>query len=166
MTIEPSLRDRIITSVDEGFAEQVAFTKTLLGFPSVRGAEHTIQDFVFRSYRDYGLTMERFQMDRDAIERHPGGSKYSDAHSQAPIVVGIHRPKAETGRSLILQANVDVVPTGTVSLWSRPPYEPAVEGDWLYGRGSGDMKAGHAANLFALKALRRIGLQPAATLYV
>jgi acetylornithine deacetylase len=28
------------------------------------------------------------------------------------------------------------------------------------------MKAGHAANLFALDALRRIGLQPAATLYI
>jgi acetylornithine deacetylase len=28
------------------------------------------------------------------------------------------------------------------------------------------MKAGHAANLFALKALRRIGLQPAATVYL
>src|ERR671928_1275001 len=28
------------------------------------------------------------------------------------------------------------------------------------------MKAGHAANLFALDALRRIGLQPAATVYL
>jgi acetylornithine deacetylase len=166
MSIEPSLRDRIMTSVGEGFAEQIAFTKTLVGFPSQRGAEHTIQDFVFRIYRDYGLTMERFEMDRDAIARHPGGSKFSEAHSQAPIVVGIHRPRAETGRSLILQAHVDVVPTGPLALWSRPPYDPVVEDDWLYGRGSGDMKAGHAANLFALKALARIGLQPAATVYL
>ena len=36
----------------------------------------------------------------------------------------------------------------------------------MFGRGAADMKAGHAANLFALKALRRIGLQPAATVYV
>src|SRR5258708_7218470 len=166
MSIEPSLRDRILASVGEGFAEQVAFTKTLVGFPSQRGAEHTIQDFVFRTYRDHGLTMERFAMDRDAIERHPGGSKYSQAHSQAPIVVGIHRPRAEKGRSLILQAHVDVVPTGPLSLWSRPPYETVVEGDWLFVRGAADMKARHAANLFALKALNRIGLQPAATVYV
>jgi acetylornithine deacetylase len=33
-------------TVGEGFAEQIAFTKALVGFPSVRGAEHTIQDFV------------------------------------------------------------------------------------------------------------------------
>ena len=38
MSIEPSLRDRIVKSVGEGFAEQVEFTKTLVGFPSQRGA--------------------------------------------------------------------------------------------------------------------------------
>jgi acetylornithine deacetylase len=34
------------------------------------------------------------------------------------------------------------------------------------GRGGADMKAGHAANFFALDAVRRLGLQPAATLYL
>ncbi len=166
MTLDSALRDRIVASVSDGFAEQIEFTKTLVRFPSLRGAEHTIQDFVFRSLRDFGLTMERFAMDRDAIARHPGGSKFSEQHSDAPIVVGIHRPQQETGRSLILQAHVDVVPTGDPALWSHPPFEPVIEGDWMFGRGSGDMKAGHAANLFVLKALRRIGLQPAATVYV
>jgi acetylornithine deacetylase len=51
-------------------------------------------------------------------------------------------------------------------MWTHPPFEPVIEGDWLYGRGGADMKAGHAANLFALDALRRVGLQPAATLYL
>src|SRR5256885_10770096 len=46
------------------------------------------------------------------------------------------------------------------------PFEPVVEGDLMFGRGAADMKAGHAANLFALKALRRTGLQPAATVYL
>jgi acetylornithine deacetylase len=90
----------------------------------------------------------------------------TEQHSRAPIVVGIHRPRQETGRSLILQAHVDVVPEGPAAMWSHPPFEPVIEGDWLYGRGGGDMKAGHAANIFALDALRRIGLQPAATVYV
>jgi acetylornithine deacetylase len=35
----------------------------------------------------------------------------------------------------------------------------------MYGRGAGDMKAGLAANLFALRALREIGHQPAADLF-
>ena len=159
-------RDEIIASVKAGFEEQIGFTKALVRYQSVRGAEHAIQDFIFRSYRDHGLAVDRFQMDRSSIESHPGGSKFSSEHSDAPIVVGIHRPRRESGRSLILQAHVDVVPTGPHSMWSNPPFEPVVQGDWMFGRGSADMKAGHAANLFALKALRRLGLQPAATVYM
>lgn len=61
---------------------------------------------------------------------------------------------------------MEVVPPGPDTLWTHPPFEPVIDGDWLYGRGGADMKAGHAANLYALDALRRIGLQPAATVYV
>src|SRR3954469_11869349 len=119
MSIDPDLRERIVASVKQGFAEQLEFTKALVRFPSVRGAEHAIQDFVFRSLRDEGFALDRFTMDRSAIERHPGGSRFSAAHSDAPIVVGIHRPRREAGRSLILQAHVDVVPAGPDSMWSR-----------------------------------------------
>src|SRR5207253_6669727 len=131
-----------------------------------RGAEHAIHDFIFRSYRDDGVAVDRFGMDQSRIEAHPGASKYSAEHSDAPIVVGIHRPREESGRSLILQAHVDVVPTGPPSLWTHPPFEPIIEGDWLYGRGGADIEAGHAATLYALVALRRIGLQPAAAGYI
>jgi acetylornithine deacetylase len=132
----------------------------------VRGAEHTVQDFVFRQLSDRGYAMDRFEMDRAAIESHPGGSPWTDEHSEAPIVVGIHRPRTEAGRSLILQAHVDVVPPGPAEMWTHAPFDPVIEGDWIYGRGGADMKVGHAANLFAMDALRRIGLQPAATVYV
>ncbi len=36
----------------------------------------------------------------------------------------------------------------------------------MYGRGAGDMKAGAGANVYALEALKRIGLQPASTVYL
>jgi len=166
MPLDPALRDRILASVEAGFAEQLAFTQEMIRFGSTRGQEHTVQDFVFRALKARGFTMDRFAMDREAIAAHPGGAPFSDTHSDAPIVVGIRHPRQETGRSLILQAHVDVVPTGPAELWTHPPFDPVVEGDWLYGRGGADMKAGGAANLFCLDALRRIGLQPAATLYV
>jgi acetylornithine deacetylase len=166
MPLSADFSARILRSVEDGFHEQIAFSQELIRFPSLRGEEHAIQDFVFRTWRDRGYQMERFQMDRAAIERHPGGSQFSDQHSEAPIVVGIHRPREETGRSLILQAHVDVVPAGPLDMWTHPPFDPVIEGDWLYGRGGADMKVGHAANLFALDALKRIGLQPAATVYL
>jgi acetylornithine deacetylase len=166
MPLDPALRQDIVASVEAGFPEQVAFTQALVRFPSLRGEEHAIQDFVFRELKARGFAMERFAMDREAIERHPGGSKFSDEHSQAPIVVGIHRPREEKGRSLILQHHVDVVPAGPADMWATRPFEPVVRGDWMLGRGAADMKAGAAANFFALDALRRIRLQPAATVYL
>ena len=98
MPLEPALRDRILASVEAGFAEQIAFTQDMIRFPSTRGDEHTVQDFIFRALRARGFTMDRFAMDREAIGRHPGGAPFSDTHSDAPIVVGIHHPRAETGR--------------------------------------------------------------------
>jgi acetylornithine deacetylase len=168
MPLDPALAARITEAVAAGFPEQVAHTQALVRFGSTRGAEHAIQDFVFRAFRARGYALDRFTMDGAALAAHPGGAAMSDTHSQAPLVVGIHRPRAETGRSLILQAHVDVVPPGPADLWTHPPFEPVIkndgiDGDWMYGRGAADMKAGHAANLFALDALARIGLQPAAT---
>ncbi|WP_018041952.1 ArgE/DapE family deacylase [Methylobacterium sp. 88A] len=166
MALDPALADRITTSVELGFAEQVAHIQALVRFGSVRGAEHAIQDHVFRCLRERGYAMEQVRMDHAAISAHPGGGRITPEHSDAPLVVGIHRPRHETGRSLILQAHVDVVPPGPLDLWSHPPFDPVIRGDWMYGRGAADMKAGHAVNLFALDALARIGLQPAATVTV
>ena len=166
MALDTDLADRIAQAVEDGFADQIAHTQDLMRFASTRGCEHAIQDHVFRSFRDRGLAMDRFEMEEAAILAHPGGSKITDVHSKAPIVVGIHRPRDERGRSLILQAHVDVVPAGPVEMWTSLPFDPVVRGDWLVGRGGADMKAGHAANLFALDALRRIGLQPSATVTI
>jgi acetylornithine deacetylase len=166
MPLDPALREKILAAVEAGFDEQVAYTQELVRFASTRGQEHTVQDFIFRAMKQRGFTMDRFAMDREAIAAHPGGAPFSDTHSDAPIVVGIHHPRAEKGRSLILQAHVDVVPTGPADQWRHAPFDPVIEGDWLYGRGGADMKAGAAANLACLDALRRIGMQPAATVYV
>lgn len=166
MSLDPALAAQILDSVAANFEEQLALTKALIRFPSLRGEEQACQDFVFREMTRRGFAMDRFAMDEGAITRHPGGSPFSAEHSKAPIVVGIHRPRTETGRSLILQSHVDVVPAGPLALWTRPPFEPHVEGDWLYGRGGADMKAGHAAMFAVFDALKRIGLQPAATVTV
>ena len=76
-------------------------------------------------------------------------------YTNAINVVGTHRPPETLGRSLILNGHIDVVPVGPTDMWSRPPFDPHVEGDWLYGRGSGDMKAGLAANIL-LAALKTV----------
>ena len=166
MALDPALRDKIIAAVDKGFDAQVKFTQDMVRHVSTRGNEHTMQDFMFRAMKTRGYKMERFEMDRAALGHHPGAGAWDELHSTAPIVVGTHYPREEKGRSLIMQGHVDVVPEGPHDMWTTPPYDPVIQGDWMQGRGAGDMKAGCASNIFALDALKSLGLQPAATVYL
>jgi acetylornithine deacetylase len=163
---DDALASAILESVEAGFDDQIAFIQELVRHPSLRGQEHTAQAFVYRALKERGYGMDRFAIEIGAIESHPGFSPVTVSYENAINVVGSHHPKEEKGRSLILNGHIDVVPTGPAAMWSNPPFEPRIEGGWLYGRGGGDMKAGLAANIFALDALKRLGYQPAATLYL
>jgi len=160
------LKSQILEAVEAQFRDQVSFTQDLIRLPSVRGQEHTAQDYVYRALQNRGYAMDRWAIDVDEISHHPGFSPVKTSYENAINVVGIHRPQKETKRSLILNGHIDVVPTGPTDLWTTPPFEPKIDGDWLYGRGSGDMKAGISANIFALDALRTLGFQPASSVYI
>ena len=162
---DPELTRRLLEAVDAGFDEQLSFTQELVRFPSLRGREHTCQDFLFDAMRRRGFAMDRWRIDEAEIKDHPGFSPIAVSYENAWNVVGTYRPEKQSGRSLILNGHVDVVPTGPRAMWSRDPFDPAIEDGWMYGRGSADMKAGLAANLFAYDALLRAGLRPAAPIY-
>ena len=72
----------------------------------------------------------------------------------------------EGGRSLILNGHVDVVPPAAEALWTNPPFEPVRRGDWLYGRGAGDMKAGLVAMAGAVRGLMALGVAPRAPVHL
>lgn len=165
-SLDETLAAKILQAVDDGFDDQKAFTQKLIRYPSVRGQEHTAQDFIHKALSERGYAMDRWAIDEAAIKDHPGFSPVTVSYENAINVVGTHRPRVETGRSLILNGHIDVVPTGPESMWTRPPFEPWIDGDWMYGRGSADMKAGLVANISALDALRSLGFQPASTTYI
>jgi succinyl-diaminopimelate desuccinylase len=54
-----------------------------------------------------------------------------------------------TSPVVCLLGHTDVVPTGNLSAWSTPPFEPTIIDDVLYGRGASDMKSGVAAMVSA-----------------
>jgi acetylornithine deacetylase len=59
---------------------------------------------------------------------------------------------------------VDVVPPGDRAAWAGDPFTPRVDGDLVHARGACDMKAGVAANLAALAAIRASGVSLAGRL--
>ena len=146
--------------------EMVTLAATLVRFPTLNGQEAAAQDFMENLFRGMGLEVQRFAV-RDADLRHlPGYSPAVGQWEQHDNVVAAHRPRDTRGRSLILNGHIDVVPIGAEQLWTRAPFDPVVHEGRLYGRGSGDMKAGIAAYVTALRALHSIGLQPAAALFL
>src|SRR5258708_26939778 len=166
MMLNSELATAIMNSVDAGFDEQVALTAELVKFPSVRGAEHTAQDFVASALRERGLAVDRWRIDIDAIRHMPGFSPVHVEYDNAFNVVGSHRPRSAKGRSLILNGHIDVVPVGPLDMWTTPPFAPRIEDGWVWGRGGGDMKAGLAGCLAGIDALARLGYRPAADLHI
>lgn len=57
----------------------------------------------------------------------------------------------DNGPTLCFAGHTDVVPTGPENDWLRPPFEPTIEGDLLYGRGTADMKGSLAAMVTAVE---------------
>ena len=162
--LDRNLATKIQHAVDTQFDDQIAFTGELVKFPSVRGAEQTAQDFVAKSLRERGYAVDMWAMHVDELNHLPGFSPVTVSYDNALNVVGSHRPKTKQGHSLILNGHIDVVPVGPLNMWTTPPFAPHVKNGWLYGRGSGDMKAGIAANIYAIEALKRCGYAPAAAL--
>ena len=163
--LDPALAPRLLKAVDDGFDEQVKFLADLTRIPSLRCEEATAQDFMADAMRRRGLAVDRWKVNVDDIAHLPGFSPVAVSYENAWNVVGTHRPRKASGRSLILNGHIDVVPTGPADMWTRPPFDAYVADGWMYGRGAGDMKAGLAANLFAMDAFKRIGLAPAAEVY-
>ncbi|AYG63912.1 ArgE/DapE family deacylase (plasmid) [Rhizobium jaguaris] len=150
---------KILQAVEERFDRQVAFLTKIVQSPSLRGKEAGVQNIVADALSERGYEVHRFGIDEALISVDPAFSPMNIQLKDTGIVVGTREPKREGGRSLALNAHVDVVPTGPEKRWKYPPYSATREGDWLYGRGAGDMKAGLCANLFALDALEAAGLR-------
>jgi len=164
--MEESRQGQIEAAVDALFSQQVDFLTALVQIPSLRGQEAPCQDLVAATLRTFGYEVDQWQLTIEDLQDHPGFSPvlYTN-YDRAYNVVGTHRPRAQRGRSLILQGHVDVVPAGPPEQWQSPPFSPTIVDGWLYGRGAGDMKNGISANLYAVEALKVAGYQPAAPLY-
>ena len=159
------LKSQLFAAVDKSFDRQVGFLSALTAYPSTRGNEQAAQKFMAGELAARGYELDCWEIDLKEIEHLPGYSPVSSPYEEAINVVGTHRSKSRKGRSLILNGHIDVVPTGPLDMWDNPPFDPQIDGDWLYGRGGGDMKAGLASNLFALDALRNCGLAPGADVF-
>jgi acetylornithine deacetylase/succinyl-diaminopimelate desuccinylase-like protein len=73
-----------------------------------------------------------------------------------PLVTG-HVAGPPGTPHVIVYGHYDVQPPGPIEEWDSPPFRATVRGGRMYGRGTGDNKGQHLAQLLALRALRDTG---------
>jgi len=135
----------------------------LVQAPTLLGAEAAGQQVMRRAFAELGLTPVDVPLDAAALRSHPGASPFGwDVADKANVVATWPPAEPADGRSLVLNGHIDVVSAEPVALWSSAPFAARRDGDWLYGRGAGDMKAGLAAIVGAVRGLRGLGLAPRA----
>ena len=132
----------------------------LVAIPSTLGNEEPAQVVVAEAIREFGLEPVDVPMDAEALRASPLVAPFSWSVEGKRNVVATWAAVGTGGRSLALNGHVDVVPPAAAALWSSDPFTATRDGDWLVGRGTGDMKAGVAAMLGAVRALRGLGLAP------
>lgn len=141
-------REQVCRSVEAIQQEMIEFLQELVRVPTlnppgecyVQGAE-----LIGSKLKQFG-----YHVDYVAAE---GLAEHTAAH---PRVNVIGRMEGSVPRpSLHFNGHFDVVPVG--SGWTTDPFGAEIRDGKLYGRGVSDQKAGIAASIFAVEAIRRAG---------
>jgi acetylornithine deacetylase len=159
-------RDRAIRDAVERLRPSiVSALQELVRVPSQTGDEGAAQQVVARMMRDHDLEVDVWEPDVEILAPHAESVTMKTGFAGRPNVVGVHQ-SGGGGRSLILNGHIDTVEIGDEGAWNAPPLGADVSEGRLFGRGSCDMKGGVIANLFALRALRDAGFDPAGDVIV
>ncbi len=150
---------RVLDEVDAAAAWTETRLAELVRVPSVGGtdAEHEIQAMLATDLAGAGTDVDHWRLPLDELLAAPDFPGVEVERTEAWGLVG-RLPGSGDGPSLLLDAHVDVVPTGDLAAWSRPdPFSGEVVAGELHGRGACDMKAGLVAAITAVSAVRRAG---------
>lgn len=151
-----SFDERLEKAIDDLWDEELLFLKTIGSFDSTLGNEKGVQQFIENYLNDMDFETDSFDVNNDEISNYKNHGIPVIDYKDRPVVVGSKKPENNDGKSLILQAHIDVVDAGPKSHWETEPYIPTVKDNKMYGRGILDMKGGLAANIFAVKALEKM----------
>jgi acetylornithine deacetylase len=162
---------KIVSAVEALRGDLIAYLQKLVQTPSLPGQEQRAQHLVADKLRSLGLSVDVISSDFDDLKNHLAFCDDGVPFRERLNVIGRWQGSGTTHetnspRSLILNGHMDVVPTGNESLWSDSPWSGAIRDGQLHGRGSCDMKAGVAANIFAIQALQSLSYRPAADVLV
>lgn len=133
------LEESVLAQIDQD--KTIEFHRGLVRIPSVNPPGDCVEAiaFVEKAMVEAGFEIEK--IDNDPTQ---------------PNLIATYGP--EGGKRLLMNAHVDVVPTGERSAWQHDPFGAEIVGDRIYGRGAGDDKASVAAQVMASIAVKTAGV--------
>ncbi|MFW9787418.1 MAG: ArgE/DapE family deacylase [Candidatus Thorarchaeota archaeon] len=152
----------ILGWIKDNQGKLVTLLQDLVRIPSVSGEELAVQKRLHQEFHRMDLNPEMFYPDERKLRKKKdffettSFQKYG--YEDRPNVGGLLKGTGGR-RSMCLSGHVDVVSPEPLDQWTRDPWSGDVVDDELHGRGAGDMKAGVAAMLFAVKALQANGIK-------
>jgi succinyl-diaminopimelate desuccinylase len=140
----------VVRAVETMADEMVDFLRGLTRIPTVNppGEEYRSgAEFIGAKLKEFGYTCQFVAAD--------GRPEHTPAHPRINVIG--HMEGSGPGPRLHFNGHFDVVPVGEG--WTVEPFAGLVRDGKLYGRGTADQKAGIAASIFAVEAIRRCGIR-------
>jgi acetylornithine deacetylase len=149
---------KLMSTVDSLAPEILDFTSRMVACPSTLGKEGPVLGVMENELDRLGLNPFRVSISPEELAHHPGFAPVPWSYEGRYNVLATRPADAVGGKSALFNGHLDVVSPEPLARWKRDPFDPIVEDGWLYGRGSGDMKAGVAAMTYALHAIHMAGM--------
>jgi acetylornithine deacetylase len=155
----PNEHETVLKHIENSSKEIVDFLRELISYPSVTGEEKDIQAFISHWLKDrLNVVVDVWEPNLEELKRHPGYVPVERDYRDRPNVVGVYKGQG-SGRSLLFNGHVDVIPSGPEEAWQSNPWAGTVKDGKIFGRGASDMKAGLAAYTMALHAILGSGVK-------
>src|SRR5215831_4977395 len=159
-TLTPAQRDAILRSAGAVLDEAIAFLQGLIRIPTVNPPGDAYPEcarYIGEHLHALGYAVEYIELtSAEVAELAP----YGAGLPRTNVIGRLHGP--QLAPVLHFNGHMDVVPVGPG--WSCDPFGGEVRDGRIYGRGAADMKGGIAAQIYAVEALRRAGLQVQGTI--
>lgn len=150
--------------IDRHPAELLRRLRRLVGFPTINPpGEHydALTTWLTRETAALGLETKRYTVPASLLKQHLPAEQRGFPRFNVLGKLNV----AGARKTIHFNAHYDVVPVS--GAWQHGgPFSGAVEGGWIYGRGTSDMKGSIASLLLALQAMRATRTKPRMNLEV
>lgn len=149
---------KISAYIESHSHEAVQLLQHLIQKKSIQGHEAPAQEVMKSHLLKLGLSVDQWDIDPEKLKDNPYFLTDRTDFKNNPNLVAVLKGSG-SGRSILLNGHIDVVPEGDLDKWSVDPYGGIVKDGRVYGRGTTDMKGGTVSLLMAVEAIIRSGIK-------